>query len=247
MAIDSLFSSVMNMNQYATQYTQSLLSQANAQYNGGGAPSSGSQGSANPTSQLEGLGGTMPTYPSQAASNVQAMQQQFSDAEQMRMQDIQSEVSANTDAYYASQGEGPQQRAERIQQTDAAKEALQQQQDAQMADFNQQAEKQIQAAFDPKDPNSQQKVADLEQQIQKQAATMQTQDQAALLKVGVPPQLQGMVDSKLADYQAMQQDHQNQIESSSDYQVMQQYQNDMQTYLAHIKSSMANLGSQFGV
>lgn len=251
MAIDSLFNSVMNMNQYGAQYTQQLLAQASSSYASNqaepaGFSAAGSQGS-NPLSELQGIGGAMPPYPREAAANIQGMQQQFADTEQMKLQHVESEVSANTDAYYASKGETPAERAARVQATDAAKEALQQQQDAQMADFTKQAGQQIQAAYNPNDPNSRQKVADLEQQIQVQAEKMKLDQQRAMIKVGVPPEMQGMADEKFAEYTSMQGDHQAQIQASPDYQIMQQYQQDMQTYLEHLKANMGNQETQYHV
>lgn len=232
----SFVNSVVSVNQYAAPTFLQMLGQANS---GAASASGGGSQSHNPLAEMEGIGGTPPPFPREAASQLQAMQQGLSEIEKHRRDDIDDEVAARADAWYAKGGETPDQRAARIESTNQQKEAMLEQQNARNLQFAHDAQQRF-AQLSFTDPNYQAKYQALADELTQQQSQIDASNMAAELKVGLPPELHGMVDQKVAGYQALQAQHKSQIESSPEYLQLKQYQDEQTAYMSQLRQSMAN-------
>lgn len=229
----SLVNNVIGLNQYTSDMTAKLVQQS------GASTSAQQQGNPdNPLAGVESIGGASPPFPQEAATRLQTVQQGFDEAERQRREDIEEEVGAHADAYYAKQGETPEQRVARIESTNQQKQALLEQQNSRTAEFAQYAQSRF-AQLSFSDPDYQTKYQALADELRQQESQINGEHMTALLKVGLPPELHGMVDQKVAGYQALQASHKNQIEGSHDYQQIKQFQEQQQEYAKRLRESIA--------
>lgn len=200
------------------------------------------QGPDNPLAGLEAIGGQMPPFPQEASQRVAIMQQGFSEIEKERRDNLEEEVAARADAYYA-QREPPEtatERAARIEFTNRQRESIMEQVSARTAQFSQMVQAEI-SKIPLGDPEYQEKLHAIEAQFGKVQADMEAENMRALLKAGLPTELYGMVDEKVAGYNALVDQHKQQLESSPDYQLVKQYQEQQTAYVKRLRQSIGGM------